>query len=504
MDQEVIRLLANSEQVQPEKASTVEISSEGREIVIVSDLHLSQGKSSMGTFGGTENFFSDEAFDRFLSHVNTKLMAKGKKGLLVINGDFIDFLRVVSVPRGEQEFREWEEMLQSVGINDKSLDFLKNSVSDKERDLGLKTDDYKSVWKLSNAVRGHSALFDALARWINEEHSLLILKGNHDLEWYWVAVRNYLRLALANRLQAMKGTGVIVDCLNTVIRHCSFVDSACLIDKEIYVEHGHRYDRFTKVVGRPTFGDHESELNIPFGSFFNRYLINKLELVYPFLDNVRPSANILHMLMRERFFLGLKVLFYYLPFAVKMIPKQYVRYMLKPILGYILAIGLPLLLALVLWGGRLVSLIFPDASASHPVNGLWGSVVDLGIGFAKDSAVLFLSYLFSRFVSYVQLEEVAYLMEPARRKLEENPEYRLVTMGHTHNPEQYQRNGRWYINSGTWIPVVESSTSALREDKTYAVIYLERDSAGKLLIQPLQRWNDDAGRIEALNIIDRK
>lgn len=501
----IVQLLSTCEETPPHKVSLVEISSEGRELVIVSDLHLSQGRTPMGTYGGTENFYSDESFERFLAYVNARLAAKGKrKGILVINGDFIDFLRVISVPRGEHEYQEWQGMLRRIGITDKSIDDLKKSISPKERDLGLKTDDYKSVWKLAVAVRGHAVMFDALARWIGDGHSLIVLKGNHDLEWYWLAVRNFLRLTIADRLSSITRASRLSDSLSAVLSRCTFIDTACVIDKEVYLEHGHRYDKFTRVLGSPTWGEHNAELNLPFGSFFNRYLINKIELVYPFLDNLRPSQNILHMLMRERFFLGLKVLFYYLPFTVQMIPKRYVRYMVKPVLGYAIALGLPLIGAAALWGDRIISLLSSASPGTQPVSSVWEALLQYGSGFLKDASLLFLSYLFSRFVSYVQLEEVGYLMEPARKKLEENPAYRLVSMGHTHNPEQFQEKGRWYINSSTWIPVIESSSAALREDKMYAVIYLERDNDGRLIIKPLQRWNDDAGRIETMTVIDQK
>src|SRR2546427_1927017 len=44
------------------------------------------------------------------------------------------------------------------------------------------------------------------------------------------------------------------------------------------------------------------ELNLPFGSFFNRYLLNRIELVFPYLDNVRPRQNLLPMLFEKDFF----------------------------------------------------------------------------------------------------------------------------------------------------------------------------------------------------------
>ena len=385
----------------------------------------------------------------------------------------------------------------------RSVEQLASSVSEKEKTYGLKTHDYKSVWKFACVVKGHPVLFYALADWLFDGNQLIVVKGNHDLEWHWQLVRNYLRLVMSDCAAERNGKSIPSALTEIVLPNLSFVGNAVVIDKEVYVEHGHRYDKFSHVLGKPTLGDGGEELNIPFGSFFNRYLVNKLELVYPFFDNVRPKQNIIHMLMRERFFLGIKVLFKYVPFAIRMVPKGYIRYMLKPLVFYAIAFFVPLGIIIALWGQRLgfwlVSAANPD-----PITSVWDILKSQAGGFIKDTAVMFLSYLFSRIVSRVQLEEKEYLMEPAMKLLHDNPNVRCVTMGHTHNPEQCIENGRWYINSSTWVPVIESSSAQVREDKTYAVLHLDRDGAGSLRVHPLQRWNDDAGRLESLVIVDRK
>ena len=109
--------------------------------------------------------------------------------------------------------------------------------------------------------------------------------------------------------------------------------------------------------------------------------------------------------------------------------------------------------------------------------------------------------------SRFQLAEPSSLDKFARIRFE-GTNYRIMTMGHTHNPGEYvfQNNKRFY-NTGTWIPVIETSTAEVREDKTYIFLHLLRDNEGKL--QPadnglLQRWNDDAGRSDSLVLIERK
>jgi hypothetical protein len=85
-------------------------------------------------------------------------------------------------------------------------------------------------------------------------------------------------------------------------------------------------------------------------------------------------------------------------------------------------------------------------------------------------------------------------------------------MGHTHNPDAcYARldvpvpERPIFYNSGTWIPVIEIATAAVREDKIYTFLHLATDADGGLLPHSnLRRWNDDAGREDPQLIIDPK
>ncbi len=73
-------------------------------IVIVSDLHLSEGWDENGYLQRNEDFFFDQNFKRFLEY----LSEKGEEGKfsyrLVINGDFVDFLQFTSIPE-EKDIR---------------------------------------------------------------------------------------------------------------------------------------------------------------------------------------------------------------------------------------------------------------------------------------------------------------------------------------------------------------------------------------------------------------
>ena len=85
-----------------------------------------------------------------------------------------------------------------------------------------------------------------------------------------------------------------------------------------------------------------------------------------------------------------------------------------------------------------------------------------------------------------------------------NDDLEIVTFGHSHNPEQVNNLTSWYFNTGTWIPIYESSSTEVRMDKTFTFLQIGQDEKGALKPMALQRWNDDALRDEPLSLNERK
>jgi hypothetical protein len=259
----------------------------------------------------------------------------------------------------------------------------------------------------------------------------------------------------------------------------TFIDHAMLIDGDFYVEHGHPYDPLTRVIGDATV-NHGQELNIPFGSFFNRYLLKFLEMDYPFLDNIRPTPNILPLLLRDRFFAGLRLLYDHVSVIAKTVPRRYVRYIFgQNIIGRVLLMLAAVLIppALVLW---------------HQMR----TPESVFIRIVEWVACAAVAYAVIQALAYFQLKEPDSLAQFARLRFHDHPGYRLITFGHTHNPDQFEERGRWFYNTGTWIPMVETSTVALRTDNTFTYLHMGHDAEGKLTPGVLQRWDDEAGRPE--------
>ncbi|HET7153692.1 MAG TPA: hypothetical protein VFJ29_07980, partial [Candidatus Kapabacteria bacterium] len=137
----------------PYGAASVQLPSNEQAIYVISDLHIGAGQQKNATYTGTENFYADDSLFRFLREADNA--DKGGKSILVINGDFVDFLRIMPIPKTDEDFTEWAAILANIGISQNIIADLRKSISKKEVKFGLKTHDYKSVWKLHVAVKGH-------------------------------------------------------------------------------------------------------------------------------------------------------------------------------------------------------------------------------------------------------------------------------------------------------------------------------------------------------------
>ena len=464
--------------------SIVDLFSEGKEVVVISDLHLSAGLQENNNYDGTENFYADDSCARFLQYLVDK--QKDKKSILIINGDFIDFLRIRNYPIAESEFTAWKNILQNIGIH-KNEEELKKCITKKERDFGLRTDDYKSVWKLHKCIYGHKILFQQLAYWLKEGNQLYILKGNHDLEWYWAAVRNYLRYLLTEFASPNDTLGYA----NMFMQNLLFFDDSITIDGKIYITHGHVFENITEVKGSPVVEDGK-QLNLPFGSFLNRYLINRLELAYPFLDNVRPTQKILPLLIRERFPLAIKYLFYYIPFTILIIPKKMYKEVFKYLLDIFIIIILPLLIA----GFAIYKNVHLPSTTNSSFIGT--QLINL----VKNMAPLMLSYFFARILAMARLSSPPSFFPFAQKICKENDTIETVVFGHTHNPEQHKDGDKRYFNTGTWMPVYDLSMADVRLDKTYTYLHIKPGTSSGIESQLLLRWNDDALRPDPMVLRD--
>lgn len=459
----------------------VHISSEGKEIFIVSDLHITEIRNN-GRYAIPVSPAADNPFNRFITYLRRKVSPG--QGILIINGDFIDFLRITSIPSTDADLAAWKGILHEIGIN-RSLEQLKSTISKKEIKYGLKTQDFKSVWKLHLIAMQYNEIFNSLAEWVNSGNRLVIIKGNHDLEFLWPAVRNYMRLVLAQRICSNGSPeGALKD---KIFPGLLFVDDALIIDNKYFVEHGHKYDKYCHSIGGPLLKNKE-EINMPFGSFFNRYLLNHIELAYPPFTNVRMKKSILPLLVEKRFFVGIRKLFQHIPGLFLIIPMRYYRYLFGRVLLIILTIFLPVLYVM----DKFWNIIEPltlrlDAENENPAKAHFLKIPEFNR--LENMGLFLISFILSRASTYIQLEEPASLYNYARRKFTENTKYRLITFGHTHNPEVFNSNDQWFFNTGSWIPTVELLASESRSERSYTFLHIFSTKKDKMESGCLKQWS---------------
>jgi UDP-2,3-diacylglucosamine pyrophosphatase LpxH len=238
--------------------------------VIVSDLHLSQGWSTItGKLHRDEDFFFDDSFREFLEALHASSQPE-QTVRVVIAGDFVDFLQVTRT------------YLDDDGRPASTFDG--SPLTEREREIGLGSSPQKTVWKLDRVIEGHPGFFAAVADFLAKGHELIVLPGNHDIEWVALDVQTHFRV----RLQELAGGDP--DVAGRVSFHpWFFYDPAC----SLFVEHGCQYDglnSFDTLLCPYLLDGH---FNLPAGSFFVRYLFNQIEHVFPHADNMKPATRFL-------------------------------------------------------------------------------------------------------------------------------------------------------------------------------------------------------------------
>jgi UDP-2,3-diacylglucosamine pyrophosphatase LpxH len=460
-------------------------------VLVASDLHLSAGRDpATGRFDRIENFFADEAFARFLEHYRPEA-AEG--ALLVLNGDTLDFLRVVATPLSTREIDVWRARLAALGVQMTAAQ-LDASIDAKERRYGLGTEDFKCVWKMDEIAAGHRQFFDGLAGWLAAGGRMLVVKGNHDVEFHWPLVRLAFRRMLG---AAAGGTGP-----GSVVFCDDFVRLA-----NVHLEHGHQYETPTRVEGPPTVtveqdGRQVETIRLPSGSFVNRYLINSAEDIYPFLDNARPLKKSIRLILRQHPVKALSLVlpaYHLIRRSWKISPSSFGRSLL--VLVNVLAplVGI-LVVGVILYFG----LLLVAAQSFLAKYGMWLSL--LGVA---------LPYLMSAIADWLpkkkgtvmddEFSDLAYKALAARRP----PAARTIlyaVYGHTHTMDVQLvpvRDGVpsiLYLNTGTWTPLYIDDRPDLIGRTFRPFLRFTLGAGGEYRHQYLQ-WNDERGVADPIEIL---
>ncbi len=292
------------------------------DLLIISDLHLSEGRHpKTGAISPLEDFLFDEEFDRFLRYYAGPASGRERqrKWHLIINGDFIDFLQVVSADTTD-EFREY----LGAATNREALAQLRYDRS--RPGYGFSCGPKETVSKLWKVMDGHELFFRALAGFLAGGNRLSVARGNHDAEWFFPEVQAAfvpkMRRIHEESLKRESGS-LAQEKLDRFDRNCReggvrFLDWFYYEPGLLWVEHGNQYDEVNcfKYVLAPQVPKsahvapgREDEIDLPWGSLFVRYLFNKVELDEALADNIKPQTAFLRWFVLTHPIVALRFLY---------------------------------------------------------------------------------------------------------------------------------------------------------------------------------------------------
>src|SRR5687767_11771111 len=137
---------------------------------------------------------------------------------LIIAGDLVDFvgMSIAPLPGSALEADQTAE----------------------ERRNGMGSGHDRAVSKMRAVARRHSHVFEKLARFVADGHSLALVRGNHDIDFHWEAARDAFVEAIVERIDASASAEDRAALAARVEFHPWFY----YVEGLLYVEHGHQYD----------------------------------------------------------------------------------------------------------------------------------------------------------------------------------------------------------------------------------------------------------------------
>lgn len=229
----------------------------GKMLVTISDLHMSAPPL---------DDFDNEIEGKFGAFLS-ELGSHSEQVELVINGDFLDF---VQAPPYEGDALE--------------------SVSSSEG-LSLCFTESQSMEKLQAIYKAHSAVFSGLRNFLaaKPDNQIILLPGNHDADLFWSGVQSSLQQTLGT-----SGSGRFRIHAERVYLPAHFPG--------VWIEHGHQFDKINSFfIGQfeswsaknpPILKDKKGRPRLLecLGTRFMIRFLNRLDKVYPYVDNVKPFS----------------------------------------------------------------------------------------------------------------------------------------------------------------------------------------------------------------------
>ena len=244
-------------------------------VLVVSDLHFTNGRDpATQRWSVTEDFFWDDEFRDFLRY-----FGRGGACTLVVNGDWLDFMQVLTLPSPEER--------EQYGI----------PVRDVSRLYGLRCSQQAAEFQVERIMDGHPVFFQSVAEFLAAGNTMKVLKGNHDIQLCWPGVQGRIVRRLA-ALVPRRRRSAVMDGVE-------FLPWCYLVPGLVYVEHGNQFEeacafRNFLIPELPSKTPERNRyLELDLASLLVRYLTNRVEPVNPLADNVRPLSDFYLMLAKK-------------------------------------------------------------------------------------------------------------------------------------------------------------------------------------------------------------
>src|SRR6185312_10244284 len=190
-----------------------------KNILVISDLHLGE---DLRPGGANVSYLPhlaklERELEKFLAHYTAHRL-DDRPWRLVVNGDMVDFMSVMILPEAEEKDNDEEDRLYGLGFGER-----------------------QSQKKMERVIARHQGVFKRLGEFVAAGNELVIVVGNHDVEFHYPQVQQTLVEWLSG---LTLGMGVDDPARAEFATRVSFCPWFYYKEDLIYIEHGHQYDEY--------------------------------------------------------------------------------------------------------------------------------------------------------------------------------------------------------------------------------------------------------------------
>jgi UDP-2,3-diacylglucosamine pyrophosphatase LpxH len=426
-------------------------------VLVISDLHLGEDVKpySVGYLRHLARL--ERELEDFLDHY-TRTRHDGRPWRLIVNGDMVDFMSVCLLPEGEVD----------------------PTITEDERKFGLGSGPQQTKRKLEEVVRRHPGVFRQLARFIASGNELVIVLGNHDMEFHWTVVQDAFREALHRFACELYEMTPSEDSRSAIFAQVSFHPWFYYERDLLYVEHGHQYDEYCSFdyILNPESPRREGGILLSIGHTAIRYFVNLI----PDMDPHGQEEWTLPAYLRWAAGQGLRglvrLIYYYCLMIWRMLGIWHdlreraqdlrrrqehearlrelaLRYQMdEQLLKRLEALKRPMVLRDLF---ALVQTLFLDRFALAMLWGLSSAAALLWAPAAGKIAIpvlaTALAVLGNRLLARRRDLDPGKKLARVPGAIQSIVHTRFIVFGHSHDPvAQPLPEGAWYFNTGTWVP----------------------------------------------------